>query len=275
VARTLDEECGLLPGQRLLLAVSGGTDSTALLHVMGGLAAARGLVLFAHGVDHGLRTEASAELDQVAELARRLNVPFTRSSVTVPAGGNVQAHARDVRYEALRHRAAQIGSCHIVTAHHADDRAETVLLRLLRGTGLNGLGVIAAKEGDLLRPLLRARRSDILAHLARHELPYATDPSNLSPKYARVRVRREVLPLLEQLNPNIVQHLCCIADEAIAHRLALVDGGPSTSLGRQQRVALERAIAQRQLGFQLPVAKGLRLILEQVAKGAASSSVLD
>jgi len=265
VARTLDEECTLLPGLRLLLAVSGGTDSTALLHVMHRLADERGLVLHAHGVDHGLRAESMGELDQAQSFAERLNIPFSRSSVVLGKGSNLQARARALRYEALRKRATELGGCRIVTAHHANDRAETVLLRILRGTGLGGLGVLAAQEGDLLRPLLRAKRSDILLHLARHELPFATDPSNGNPKYTRVRVRKEVLPLLEQINPNIVEHLCSIADDAIALRSS--DGDALPSLGRQQRLAIERAIKRRNVGFELLLATGLRLSLRSNMDG--------
>lgn len=264
VSRSLDRECRLVPGQRLLLAVSGGTDSTALLHVMAGLAESRGLVLFAHGVDHGLRAEATVELDQVEQLAQRFNVPFTRTRVEVAAGSNVQARARTVRYAALRERAAELGNCLIVTAHHADDRAETVLLRLLRGSGVTGLGVIAIKDGDLLRPMLRARRKDVLSHLLRHELPFATDPSNRNPKYARVTVRHELLPLLERLDPNIVEHLCSIADEALALRSEVDRVGSASVFGRRQRVALERAVAEQQLGFELPLGAGLKLVLERM-----------
>jgi tRNA(Ile)-lysidine synthase len=250
-----------------MVAVSGGTDSTALLHVLSSLSAVRGLVLFAHGIDHGLRPEAGSELDRAEAFAAQLGVPFSRTRVKIEGSGNLQARARTVRYVALREQAAKLGDCLIATAHHADDRAETVLLRLLRGTGLRGLGVIAARDGDLLRPMLRARRSDILAHLSRHDLEFASDPSNQNPKYARVRVRHELLPLLESINPSIVEHLCAIADEAFTLRATSEIDEPKTTLGRRQRIALEQAISEKQSGFELPLDDELMLVLKRITIG--------
>ncbi|MGC4064282.1 MAG: tRNA lysidine(34) synthetase TilS [Polyangiaceae bacterium] len=260
VARALDDECRLAVGQRVLLAVSGGGDSTALLHVMARLAEPRGLSLFAHGVDHGLRPEAGRELDLAEGLSLRLGVPFSRGAVVLSPGGNMQARARQARYAELRRRAAELGGALVATAHHADDRAETVLLRILRGVGLDGLGVLAAHDGDLVRPFLRARRSDVLSHLARHQLAYANDPSNRNPKYSRVRVRTEVLPLLESMNPRIVEHLCALADEAHARRMG--NGATRVALGREQTEQLSRALERRQSGFSLPLSRDLRLVLE-------------
>jgi tRNA(Ile)-lysidine synthase len=261
VRRTLEDECQLQVGQRLLLAVSGGGDSTALLHVMAGLAEERGLLLFAHGVDHRLRPESAAELDLVEALAERLGVSFSRTEITVAHGNSPQAKAREGRYAALRARATELGGALIVTAHHADDRAETVLIRLLRGSGLEGLGVLPAQERDLLRPMIRARRRDVTAHLQRHGLEYATDPSNQNPKYQRSRVRHELLPLLDNLAPRIIEQLCHLADEAVALK-AERGGEPVGVLGRRQRLALERAIAKRQVNFELPLAEGLLLALK-------------
>jgi tRNA(Ile)-lysidine synthase len=185
----------------------------AALHVLARLRGKLGHELIAHGVDHGLRDGAGAELDLAEETARALGVPMTRSVARVAQGGNLQARARTGRLTALRQAAVRAGAKVIATGHHADDRAETVLLRLLRGAGPRGLGVLPPRAGDLVRPLLRARRSDIDAHLARHAIPYVDDPSNLDPRYLRVRVRRELLPLLAELSPGIVSHLCALADQ--------------------------------------------------------------
>jgi tRNA(Ile)-lysidine synthase len=234
----------------------------AMLHVMATLAASRGISVYAHGVDHGLRKEAASELALAEALATKLGVPFSQSSVTVAPGENLQAEARRQRYQALRARASELGGALIATAHHADDRAETVLLRILRGSGMFGLGVLSAKEGDRLRPLLRARRADIRAHLERHAIAFATDPSNQNTKYSRVKVRLEVLPLLESMSPNIVNHLCQLADEACSHRQGDKASSPG-ALGRRQRMAIEHAIASRALGFELPISGGLELRLER------------
>jgi tRNA(Ile)-lysidine synthase len=186
----------------------------ALLHVLASLRETLAIGLFAHGVDHGLRPEAASELDQAAEFARSLDVPFGRTRVQLEAGGNLQARARALRWGALRAAAAHCRAGRIATGHHADDRAETVVMRLLRGKHLANLGVLPPLAGDRIRPMIRARRADIQAHIARHAVPTSEDPSNGSPRFLRTRVRREILPLLEQLSPRIVDHLCALADEA-------------------------------------------------------------
>jgi tRNA(Ile)-lysidine synthase len=212
-ARTVREEQLFARGERVLVAVSGGPDSMALLHVLALLRERIGHTLVAQGVDHGLRAEASQELDLAADLARTLDVPFARTRVELAHGGNLQERARVLRYEALRAGAATAGASLIATAHHRDDRAETVLLRLLRGAGPRGLAVLPPRAGDLVRPLVRASRAAIDAHVARHTIPFATDPSNRDPCFLRVRVRLELLPLLRVLSPGIDDHLCALADQ--------------------------------------------------------------
>jgi tRNA(Ile)-lysidine synthase len=259
VERTLREECGALRGERVLIAVSGGGDSQALLHALARLAPKLGLELAAHGVDHGLRKEASAELDVAEELARRCGVAFSRSRVRVDPGGNLQARARAARYAALS-RAAQAASCTLIaTAHHADDRAETVLLRMLRGAGPRGLAVLPARTAEFLRPFIRARRADIQAHALRHALPTCQDPSNVDPRFLRVRVRRELLPLLESLSPRIIEHLNALAD-ALGERAAPLIVEPSgelpAPLGRTHLVALRRAVRLAQRGARVSLPGG-------------------
>jgi tRNA(Ile)-lysidine synthase len=215
LVRAALREHELIPrGGRVLVAVSGGPDSMALLHVLALLRSRFGFGLFAHGVDHGLREEASAELDLASLLARAHDVPFARSRVSVAPGGNVQARARAARWEALRAAASAAGAGRIATGHHADDRAETLVMRIVRGTGLRGLAVLPPIDGDRIRPLYRARRADVEAHLARHRVRYATDPSNRDPRFLRTRVRGEIMPALERLSPRITEHLCALADEA-------------------------------------------------------------
>lgn len=197
----------------VLVAVSGGPDSMALLHVLALLRRERAFGLFAHGVDHGLRAESSTELDVAESFAHSLDVPFGRTRVAVAHGGNLQARARMARWDALRNAAARAGAGRIATGHHADDRAETMLIRILRGTGPGGLAVLPPRDGDRIRPLLRARRADIDAHVRRHRIPHCSDPSNRDPRFLRVRVRLEVLPVLERLNPRVVEHMYALADE--------------------------------------------------------------
>lgn len=232
----------------------------ALLDVLARLARKLGFELVAHGVDHGLRAEARSELDLAEEHARALGVTFERSAVVVAPGGNLQARARDARYAALEAAAARSGSAFIATAHHADDRAETVLLRLLRGAGPRGLAVLPPRAGNRLRPLIRARKSDVRLHLARHGVPSAEDPSNRDRRHQRVRVREELLPLLAELSPGIVEHLNSLAD-ALAGE-ARADAPALAALGRAQRRGLERAVALAQRGAQIWLPGGAVLALD-------------
>ncbi len=204
-------------GARILVAVSGGRDSMALLHVLAFLRRKMHIELLALGVDHGLRAEASAELDLARDLAASLEVPFTRVAIEVAPGSNVMARARDARWAVLEESARKADAGFIATGHHMDDRAETVLLRLLRGAGPRGLAVLPPRSRahalPRIRPLVRSRRAAIDAHVARHLLRFAQDPSNASPRFTRTRVRFELLPLLESLSPAIVEHLSALADQ--------------------------------------------------------------
>jgi len=242
--RTLVDDCHLAAGEKILVATSGGGDSTALLSVLCRLAPELGVTLAAHGVDHGLRKGAGAELDLAAELSSRLGVPFTRTQLTIPPGGNLQARARSARREALEAARLSTGASRIATAHHANDRAETVLLRLLHGARPEGLAVLGPIDGVWIRPLIRAQKEDIGKHLLRHDLAHADDPSNRDPRFERTRVRLEVLPLLEDLSPAIVTHLTALADDLTwalgSESGARREGAPP--LRRAQIEALRRAL---------------------------------
>lgn len=262
VRTCLKEECELpLHGAGLVVAVSGGPDSLALADVLASLRAELDLRLLVVAVDHGLRPESSDEVRQVAEFCAARGLAFEGVRVTVAGEGGLQAAAREARYGVLEDAATRhFGPGGLVaTAHHADDRAETVLLRLLRGTSLEGLGVLAPREGRRIRPMIRARRADVLLHCERHELHPAHDPSNEDPRFLRTRVRREVLPLLTELSPGIVPCLNGLADEA--QRL----GGP-TGLSREQRRQLRDALERPERGLDLPLPGNLRLVRDRPRK---------
>lgn len=242
VKRALEGETKLARRSKLLLAVSGGPDSMALLDVMADLSPTFAIGIVAHGIDHALRREASRELDLAERHADARAVPFGRTKVVLKPGANVHARAREARWNALAAAAAAAGASAIATAHHADDRAETVLLRLLRGAGARGLGAMPARdraparievELEVIRPLLRARKSDVLAHLKRRKVPFASDPSNADPRFLRARVRHELLPLLTELSPGIVEHLVAVADELADERGA--SGRPDEHIGDGSR----------------------------------------
>jgi tRNA(Ile)-lysidine synthase len=188
----------LAPGDRVLVAVSGGPDSVALLHALICLQPDHGLTLVVCHVDHGLRAEADRDAALVRELAGRLGCPAVVERVVVRCrpGRSPESAARDARYAALERVARECGATRIALGHTADDQAETVLMRLVQGAGPRGLAGIPVRRGRLVRPLLDVDRAAVLAHLARHDLPSVEDSTNQDVTLLRNRVRREVLPLL-------------------------------------------------------------------------------
>jgi tRNA(Ile)-lysidine synthase len=194
VERFVADLRALLPEEsRLGLAVSGGPDSVALLLLA---AAARPGRVAAATVDHGLRPEAAAEAEFVGTVCAALGVPHHILHVTVPPGASVQAQARAARYAALAGWADREGLEALLTAHHADDQAETLLMRLARGSGLGGLaGIRATSEiGGLVvcRPLLGWRRETLRVLVEEAGLRPINDPSNEDETYDRVRMRRNL-----------------------------------------------------------------------------------
>jgi tRNA(Ile)-lysidine synthase len=179
----------------LLLAVSGGPDSTALLLMAAEWATGRPTPeLFAATVDHGLRTESAAEAERVSALAARLGVPHaTLVWEGEKPSARLQERAREARYALLVAQARAVGARVVVTAHHLDDQAETVLMRLTRGSGLSGLAGMAARsrrgELDIARPLLTVSKAELVAFCQLRGVAYARDPSNTDPRFARPRLR--------------------------------------------------------------------------------------
>lgn len=257
VERTFQKECSLPTNFKLAVAVSGGPDSMALLDVLGRLRKSIGFELLALSLNHGLRSEAAAEVSLVETFCSTHDIPFATQELGLSAGGNLQGRAREARYQALWIMAeARLGpGCYLATAHHKDDRAETVLLRMLRGTSLEGLAVFRAQHDRLLRPMLRATRKDVEVHIQRHGVPFVTDPSNCDPRFLRVRVRQELLPLLRDLGSGIVDHLEGLADDA--GRLDEPGG-----LNREQREQLRAALKNPQMNLNLLITGGIRLVRE-------------
>jgi tRNA(Ile)-lysidine synthase len=262
--RTLREETPIRAGDRVVVAVSGGRDSMALLHVLALLAERLGLVLHAHGVDHGLRPEAAAELDLAERLARELGVPFSRTMLAVAPGGNLQMRARVARYAALDAVADRIGARCVATAHHANDRAETLLMQLLRGSRPRALAVLPAWTERRLRPFVRSDRPAIARHLLRHGIVHADDPSNQSRRFLRVRVREELLPLMEELAPGVVERLNHIADELTeaAEIIVTDEQGLVLPLGLGHRTQIRRALKLTQCQARIRLPGGVEARLE-------------
>ena len=216
VRRTVRTRALVSPGDHVLVACSGGPDSTTLLHVLHRLRNELGITLCVASIDHGLRAESVTEVEQVEAFVSTLGVPFysTRLDLTIE-GASIQARARELRYRALQEIARSHGAARIAVGHTQDDQAETVLARMLRGAGVRGLGGIEARRSDgVIRPLLDCRRSDVRAYAVDRELPFVDDPSNHQRAFERVRLRHEVLPMLAAEDPRVVEHLCALSDEA-------------------------------------------------------------
>ena len=204
---------GIHDGAALVLAVSGGPDSTALLHGAARLAPEHGWRLVVAHLDHALRAESGSDAAFVASAAKRLGlvVEIRRADVRVLAAAehrSLEDAGRHARYGFLEEVAAGLGSeAFIVTAHTADDVAETILLRLARGSGLRGVRGIPARRGRIVRPLLGARRATLREALDAAGIAYLTDPTNADAVHARNRVRSDLLPALERVNPAAVEAL--------------------------------------------------------------------
>lgn len=208
----------------IVVAVSGGPDSVALLRVLAALQHGSGLTV-AH-LNHQLRGEESVQDELfVRELATKLTLEARCQRIDVArlartAGDNLEAAARRARYHWLVQVAQETGSRWVATGHTADDQAETVLHRLLRGAGLRGLRGIATRRRlgesvELVRPLLHIRRAELIAYLNAEKQEARTDSSNVDRAYTRNRIRHELLPLLaERFNPQIVPVLCKLARQA-------------------------------------------------------------
>lgn len=209
-------------GARLLLAVSGGVDSMVLLAATARLSRLLKLSLCVAHVDHGLRPSSAAEGESVAARCQELDIPFDGCRLPVrPKGTNLEAWAREARYEFFERMRLNRGAQWILTAHHADDAAETVLMQLMRNRPLSGISRLDQGR-HLLRPLLDVRRVDIVRYAMRHELEWCEDASNADPAFLRNRVRLNLLPYLEtEFEPGIVGVLTSVADRQAADAIYL------------------------------------------------------
>ncbi len=237
----------------LIVAVSGGMDSVVLLHLLVQARADDRLSIHVATFDHGIRPEAGEDVDFVKSLCARWDVPCTAGKVDAPLSGNLEASARQARYQFLARVAHEVGAGWVVTAHHADDQAETILLHILRGSGLRGLGgmqVVAPLPDDerlqIFRPMLHLSRQQIEAYCQRHQLSYRHDRTNDDVRYRRNYIRHALLPMLATINPDAVGALNRLGEIASQDYDFLLDVTQSAYqealLASDQRfIALDRA----------------------------------
>lgn len=219
VARFTDDVADLIgtercAGNRFGVAVSGGPDSMALLWLAVSAFPERTL---AATVDHRLRSEARAEAEMVAHWCAEHAVPHTILSPTAQISGNIQAAARAARYALLKDWRAANALDWLLTAHHADDQLETMLMRLNRSSGVGGLAGVRPRNGRVLRPLLGWRRTELLEVVKTRSLPHIHDPSNQDSRFDRAEMRKHLASVdwLDPIAASRSAHACADADEAL------------------------------------------------------------
>lgn len=254
----------LQPGEHVVCAVSGGADSVALLFALFLLREKLQITLSAAHFNHHLRGEESDRDEAfVRELCDRYGIVLHLGSGQVlPGKKGLEAAARDARYTFLKSLPGKIA-----TAHTADDNAETVLMHLIRGTGLRGLGAIAPVNGCLIRPMLGITRQEVLAFLETYHLHYISDSSNDTDQFLRNRLRHHVVPYLKQENPQFVENLSAMAlrlrdDEQVLFDLAQArDPGDVEALRKMPEALRSRALSRflEQCGVPEPEAEHIDL----------------
>ena len=263
VVKTIQERRLFGPGQHLLLAVSGGPDSIALLSLLAALAPSWRLKLTVVHFNYGLRgSESDGDEAFVSSFCQARNIPLVVRRPVLskqPRASSLQQLARWARYEAMKSLAHELHADRIVTGHTANDQAETMLMWMLRGAGLTGLaGMPFIRDKMIARPLLRTTREEILSYLKLEGLSYRQDSSNLTRLYRRNQVRRDLLPVMEDITPGIVRLLERQADvlrtddayleqvvDELYRSLITVDAKGDQRFERQAVDALPNALKRR------------------------------
>jgi len=210
-------EYGMLPkGELILCALSGGADSVYLLSRLWERQDELGYSLAAAHFDHHLRPTSGRDAQFASDLCAARGIPFFLGGGDVAAeaaarGTGLEETARDLRYAFLRETAEKLGASVIATAHNADDNAETILMNLTRGSGLEGLCGIPPRRGNIVRPLLTTTRTEIEAWLAERGIDHVEDETNTDETYTRNFLRAQVMPLLRQVNPRAIEHMTAAA----------------------------------------------------------------
>lgn len=208
IRKTIEAFDMIKKGDTVICALSGGADSVCLLHNLSGLSDELGFRLCACHINHNLRgSESDSDENYVRSLCKRLGIELFAYSVDVKGTLNkhqsVEERARELRYEIFSELSESLGA-KVATAHNLGDTAETVILNMIRGTGLKGLCGIPPVRDYLIRPLLSCERSEIEAYCKENALEYVTDRTNLSTDYSRNKVRLELIPKLIEMNPSFL-----------------------------------------------------------------------
>jgi tRNA(Ile)-lysidine synthase len=273
VRRTVRRHAMLAAGDSVLVAVSGGADSTALLHLLRHLVPEWDLRLTAVHVDHRLRPESAAEAEHVRRLGARIGVPVITVAVDVERRGSLEEAARRARYAALEAEADRAGAARIALGHTLDDQAETVLMRLLEGTGLRGLAGIPPVRGRVIRPLLDVRRRALRAALVEAGLEWIEDPSNQDPKFLRNRIRLDVLPRLGEVHGGDVSAALARVARRARQAIEALEAVAGRELARLGTVEPDAVVLPRRAVAALPAAVAAE-VLRQAAAGLGGRTPL-
>ena len=213
VVATIKKYSMLSGGERVLVGLSGGPDSVCLLSILHSLGERFTSEISAIYVDHGLRpSETGKEIEFCSNLCERLNIPFRTKAINVKSYAqdqkmNMQEAARQLRYRTFDETSGELGANRIALGHTADDQAETLLMRLFRGSGPTGLSGIPPVRRNIIRPLIGTRRGEIEKFLGDKKIEYIIDSSNLKESYLRNRIRLSLVPMLKEYNPDIIETL--------------------------------------------------------------------
>lgn len=254
--------CGILDSDRVLVALSGGADSVALLLEMKRLAD-EGLIcdVAAAHLNHGIRgSEAEDDLRFCRDITNRLSVPFFEEYADVPyvsqiRKASLEEVAREVRYSFLERIRREHGFTCIATGHHVGDQSETVLMHLIRGSSLEGLCGMRFRNGSIVRPFLSTFRSQIVGYLNERNQLFREDSTNTNTKFLRNAIRYELIPLLEKWNPRIQESISRMAESAQAdcgYLSEIADKAYKDAVTRSQIASLDMPIRMRVLRRYLP-----------------------
>lgn len=263
VKKTLSRHGMTRPGDVVVVAVSGGPDSVCLLHVLHRLSEELRLGVIAAHFDHGWRPgEDEEETELVRGLALSLGVPFETAKMGVVEARppSREEAARDARYDFLEGVRARHLASKIAVGHHLHDQSETLLMRLLRGSGVSGLGAIPpVREGRIIRPLIEATKQEIERYLRETGTRYAIDSSNLNPELLRNRVRQELIPLLQKYQPRLIERLGETA-ALLREESAFLDSLAAEWVGKEGSCLAEGARVPLGTFLELPSALRKRVI---------------
>ncbi|MCP4652979.1 MAG: tRNA lysidine(34) synthetase TilS [Candidatus Omnitrophica bacterium] len=259
IEQTIEKKCLLKKKDKLLLGISGGPDSICLLHAFAQLREKYKFYLIGAHFNHALRDQADSEEAFVKKTCSELKVKIISEKKDVKkffSGDSLEQTARLLRFDFFSKCSRQTKIKKIVLAHHKDDLIETVLMRMIRGAGLKGLRGFLPKTKykslTIVRPLIGIRKDDIMQWLKKNEISYCVDESNFDEVFLRNRIRLKLIPLLKQLNPNIVDNLAKLADH-----IAL-DYDFIHNLAHKEFQSLKRKEARNTLGLDLKRLKQLQ-----------------